>query len=106
MAYVSDRQYRSAMRDLRKQVEDLSDRLTRLEQEELPETSVTQADDVTPPKEKPSDIADIVGAPVATALEQAGYTTLKAIIAASDEELTAVKGVGVGSVKKLREAHQ
>jgi predicted flap endonuclease-1-like 5' DNA nuclease len=98
MAYVSDRQHRQHIRNLQQQVDALAERIAKLEQEELPATAVTQADDV------PASLADIVGPPAAKALEGAGYTTPESIQKASDEDLTAVKGVGPASVEKLREA--
>jgi len=43
-----------------------------------------------------------VGAKSAKALYEAGFKTTKAVIAADEEELLAVSGVGINLVKKLK----
>jgi len=45
---------------------------------------------------------DVLPGRLATALEDAGYTTAEQVIEASDEELWAVKGISKASVSKIR----
>ena len=44
-----------------------------------------------------------VGAKSAKALYEAGFKTIKAVIAADEKDLLAVSGVGINLVKKLKE---
>ncbi len=45
-----------------------------------------------------------VGPEIAQALYHAGYTTLDAIAAATEEDLLAISGIGPGRLKQIREA--
>lgn len=49
------------------------------------------------------DLAELVGAKQANALADAGYGTLEAARALSEEDLTAIKGVGKATYERLQE---
>ncbi|MEM8601892.1 MAG: helix-hairpin-helix domain-containing protein [Bacteroidota bacterium] len=53
---------------------------------------------------EPSELEQLVGAKPAAALVAGGIETVAQAIAASDEALLAVDGVGTGTVKKIRDA--
>ncbi|MEL7168260.1 MAG: hypothetical protein AAGN64_02800 [Bacteroidota bacterium] len=55
-------------------------------------------------KQEPSELEQLVGAKAAAALVAGGIETVAQAIAASDEALLAIDGVGAGTVKKIRDA--
>jgi hypothetical protein len=50
-------------------------------------------------------LADTVGQELADRLASAGYTTPEAIQAASDDDLLALKGIGPGTLRQLRQTY-
>jgi ERCC4-type nuclease len=72
----------------------------------LKERNLLTGDAKQQKQESPKDVDDSLpgGFPARMQLMKAGFKTKQEVRGASDEELTAIEGVGEATVKKIREA--
>ena len=74
------------------------------EEEELPELAALEVGPVEPaaPKFGAALVLEVFGDKISTLLIESGYVSLRGIAAASDKELVAIKGIGQGTLRKIR----
>lgn len=89
---------------LAKRVEELELKLASYGKEPAEPTAVTIPDIETALDDEPDNEFVIVDKDVTDLLIDAGFTTIEAVAAASDEELRAIKGIGPSTLNKIRTA--
>ena len=75
-----------------------------VKEEELPELAGLEVGPVEPdaPKFGADLVLEVFGNKIGTLLIESGYVSLRGIAAASDKELVAIKGIGQGTLRKIR----